>query len=53
MNILWLFIGIFIGIGLTSAWNIARILYTNYTVRRERDRYMQERADFDNRSAKR
>jgi hypothetical protein len=45
----YLFIGIFTGIGIVSAWNITQILYTNYTVRRERERYQQERAEFENR----
>lgn len=45
----YLFIGVFIGISLMTAWNIARIFWTNRTVRKERECYLQERAEFENR----
>jgi hypothetical protein len=49
MVFIYILIGFFIALGLLSAWNIVQILWTNYTVRKERDRYLQERADFENR----
>lgn len=47
--LVYLCIGIFIGIAIDSAWNIAQILWTNRTVRKERERYQRERAEFENR----
>lgn len=51
--LVYLFLGIFIGIAVDSAYNIAYILWTNRTVRKERERIQQERAEFENRATRR
>lgn len=53
MVLMYFLIGFFGYMAVDSAWNIASTLCIRHKLRIERERYQQERADFENRAAKR
>lgn len=50
MALVYILIGFFAYMAVDSAWNIATTFYNRRKLRIERERYQQERADFENRS---